>query len=327
MTTDELNLCLCPLCHLLMTPPGRVPLTMDCGHTTCEQCLCTRFTRTCPLCARPYARAIHPYRLTELITHFLATTTINPALNPPSFDGPVPAMRGVCTYVTHGKARISQPWYHCKTCNLINDLGFCEACARCCHRGHDIFPHRKAHRAICDCGDGKCAPCLCLKPPPPVSATCTRARTGKCNCLQQSFECDTCHIDQGRSVCEVCIRTCHRGHDVRPLPGLVRSFCACPENAQCQCCPPEVAREHCTFVETRRTGANQRMWKCKTCRGRDAEPICDYCARHCHIRHILEPLGDIEAYCRCGVSCTIKRAGGRGEPAARVSITVPMELS
>jgi hypothetical protein len=313
---DELRLYLCPLCHLLMTPPGRTPLTMNCGHTACEQCLSAQPTQTCLARSQPYVRTVHAYLLTELIATYISSNPIDTALNPPSFDGPVPAMRGVCTCAIHGKDPVSQPRFHCRTCNLLGNLGCCEVCARFCHRGHDVVTDGTSSRCLCDCGDGQAGACQALTPPPPVGSTCSRARTGKCNCHQQTFECVTCHIVEEKGICEVCARICHAGHTLRPVEDGRRNFCACPDSISCKCCPKAAGAPHCTFVETRRIPISQRMWKCRSCTDLADRPICEHCAKACHSRHIVEPLGDVEGYCRCGIKCTITPAA-RAAPQPR----------
>jgi hypothetical protein len=45
----------------------------------------------------------------------------------------------ICTYASHGAEYIDQPWYHCRTCGLVGNLGCCQGCFEACHRGHDAF--------------------------------------------------------------------------------------------------------------------------------------------------------------------------------------------
>lgn len=61
-----------------------------------------------------------------------------------------------------------QHWYHCYTCNLVNDKGCCSLCALVCHRDHDVAYSRHSS-FFCDCAaeDGNSAEqsrvsCKCL---------------------------------------------------------------------------------------------------------------------------------------------------------------------
>jgi hypothetical protein len=76
----------------------------------------------------------------------------------------VPLDRGLCTCVAHGTDYISQPWFDCRTCHLVEDLGCCDVCARTCHKGHDVIDCGIHSRCYCDCGDGASGVCQCLKP-------------------------------------------------------------------------------------------------------------------------------------------------------------------
>ena len=57
----------------------------------------------------------------------------------------------VCTFVSNHRQFVNQHWYHCYTCNLVNDKGCCRLCARVCHRGHDVS-YARLSCFFCDCG-------------------------------------------------------------------------------------------------------------------------------------------------------------------------------
>lgn len=57
----------------------------------------------------------------------------------------------VCTFVSSQKEFVNQHWYHCYTCNLVNDKGCCRLCVRVCHRGHDVS-YARLSCFFCDCG-------------------------------------------------------------------------------------------------------------------------------------------------------------------------------
>ncbi|XP_012287187.1 E3 ubiquitin-protein ligase UBR4 isoform X2 [Orussus abietinus] len=64
----------------------------------------------------------------------------------------------LCTFTITQKEFMSQHWYHCHTCNMVDGVGVCTVCARVCHRGHDVT-YAKYGNFFCDCGakdDGSC---------------------------------------------------------------------------------------------------------------------------------------------------------------------------
>lgn len=57
----------------------------------------------------------------------------------------------VCTFVSSHRQFVNQHWYHCYTCNLVNDKGCCRLCVRVCHSGHDVS-YARLSCFFCDCG-------------------------------------------------------------------------------------------------------------------------------------------------------------------------------
>lgn len=60
-----------------------------------------------------------------------------------------------CTYKSTGRAYVTQHWYNCYTCNMMESEGVCSVCAINCHRGHDLAYSKKGS-FFCDCGEKKC---------------------------------------------------------------------------------------------------------------------------------------------------------------------------
>ena len=74
----------------------------------------------------------------------------------------------LCTFAAHGKKRISQKWYQCKTCGLVGNCGCCEVCSKKCHQGHEVKYQRISSHCFCDCpGHGKTS-CQCQTIEKPV---------------------------------------------------------------------------------------------------------------------------------------------------------------
>ncbi|XP_033643062.1 E3 ubiquitin-protein ligase UBR4-like [Asterias rubens] len=67
----------------------------------------------------------------------------------------------LCTYTITQRDFMSQHWYHCHTCKMIDGVGICTVCARVCHRGHEVA-YAKYGSFFCDCGDKDEGTCLAL---------------------------------------------------------------------------------------------------------------------------------------------------------------------
>lgn len=65
---------------------------------------------------------------------------------------------GRCTYLRTGPHYYVQKWYHCRTCNLIDNEGCCEVCKDTCHAGHNVdLTDFTTSVFFCDCGaSGNC---------------------------------------------------------------------------------------------------------------------------------------------------------------------------
>ena len=67
----------------------------------------------------------------------------------PPIDYPNPPP--ICTYNISKDTPIPQFSYICKTCGIEEDRAFCQACAKVCHKGHDI-QQVFLPESICHCG-------------------------------------------------------------------------------------------------------------------------------------------------------------------------------
>ena len=286
----------CPICFLLMTPPGRNPMVLNCGHILCEQCLDQLRSRKCPLCNKEITTQAHCYALTTLLEKFLATHEIDPEVNPPSAPREVPLE---CTVSQHGRTYIEQKWYHCKTCGLVGSLGCCEACAKICHKGHDCSFDRVASRCYCDCGAGDGPhPCQCMRASrEPSLRRCTFEGFGNTYIGQRFYNCATCGLTGRLGCCEACAQICHAGHNVTLVPDsdppsvLFQSYCDCGSGGRCRCCDQR------TYQQCSR-GISPLLVSCESC----GVQVCPYCAQHCHSGHplVIEPgMASGPCQCRC----------------------------
>merc|ERR1711981_350513 len=72
---------------------------------------------------------------------------------------------GVCTYSVSGSNFVNQSWHYCFTCGLVGTEGVCGACAKTCHKGHNVSEAMRSTAFYCDCGAGaKGLKCKSLKP-------------------------------------------------------------------------------------------------------------------------------------------------------------------
>ena len=125
----------------------------------------------------------------------------------------------ICTYCATGNNYKIQKFYRCLTCNLtpINDLGICEACARNCHKGHDIR-FCGVDCAFCDC----CEKCKCKLMKDAGSLQCTSIETQGKLINQPMFYCLECDPSSMFLICQSCAAKFHHGHNLIYL-GVVES--------------------------------------------------------------------------------------------------------
>lgn len=58
-----------------------------------------------------------------------------------------------CTFTVTGRQYVTQTWYHCYTCGLVDSEGCCESCMKVCHKGHKLSAPTSS-QFFCDCGSG-----------------------------------------------------------------------------------------------------------------------------------------------------------------------------
>lgn len=130
---------------------------------------------------------------------------------------------------------VYQQLYTCRTCHLLNGECICEACAKKCHNGHDVFS-LGYNNGYCDCGAGNIAQhCMCNKGIFSNSVgSCTINTFGKKFAIQPFFRCLTCKFSFDEGCCEFCAKSCHLGHTLIYL-GKFPSLCLCGiSNPRCK---------------------------------------------------------------------------------------------
>ena len=73
----------------------------------------------------------------------------------------------LCTYIQTARVFMTQHWYHCHTCGMVEGVGCCSVCARVCHRDHDVT-YSKHGSFFCDCGAKEDGSCSALSPRLPL---------------------------------------------------------------------------------------------------------------------------------------------------------------
>ena len=274
-------------------------MTLNCGHTFCEECVNSLRKAECPICKTAITSQAKSFILCDIIANYLETHEVDKEANPPS-ERP-PAL--LCTFAQHGRSYVPQRLYQCRTCNLLGHLCCCEACAKTCHKGHDCWFLHEAP-AFCDCGAGDGArPCCCLGKFA-TRGRCTFSYLGDRYIGQRFYHCLTCGLTERNGCCEICAHVCHAGHDVRLVPqsnppsSAFQSYCDCGASGHCKCC--ELSQSStCT------RDISPVLFFCETCRCK----CCATCAKNCHSGHPLvfkKGLKD-RASCQC-IYCR----GGRG---------------
>ncbi|KAK2960294.1 hypothetical protein BLNAU_4847 [Blattamonas nauphoetae] len=118
-----------------------------------------------------------------------------------------------CTFFKNDQTTyVTQPYYDCRTCNMLNPKAICATCITSCHSGHDVAYVRDGI-AYCDC----CIECDCKQLP---DRCLTKVAP---NTSQGFFRCKTCNQSD---LCLPCARKCHSGHDIA-LVNRGSFICAC----------------------------------------------------------------------------------------------------
>lgn len=127
-----------------------------------------------------------------------------------------------------------------------------------------------------------------------IEPICTFEVTGKSFIKQKWYECKTCtHYGPNEGMCEVCAKTCHKGHNVVFIKMSNSFFCDCQLKGDCK---HHLQTRNLTCTSTLYNGKaiNQPMYKCNQCNPKSSKYICQYCAIKFHHGHRLEYLGVVE---------------------------------
>ncbi len=125
-----------------------------------------------------------------------------------------------CSLAQGGTKMFKQKTYNCLDCKLTGRSLVCEACALNCHSGHKV-KYLGEKFAYCDCMylTDKCQLMKC----------CTFKVTKKSFVEQEKSICKTCGMKEmgSQMLCNFCVDSCHKGHDVVKINKFVRGFCDC----------------------------------------------------------------------------------------------------
>lgn len=142
-----------------------------------------------------------------------------------------------CSFNLTGRAFARQDWYQCRSCHDMSGRnGCCEACARTCHQGHDVFLKEVGASFFCDCGaKGKCRTLReqGVLEDHMASGGCSFELTGRRFVNQAWYTCKTCKLTDDEGCCAACAVRCHRGHDVVFGKATAAFFCDCGAKGMC----------------------------------------------------------------------------------------------
>lgn len=286
----------CPLCCLAMLPPKRAPMVLpQCGHTVCESCLAK--LHDCPFCHTVFSKPVRNVLLQQIIDSLYQQKLIPDWINPPppAENKLIPKIEPVCTAAASGTKYICQKFYKCRTCNITGNSGFCEVCAKCCHKGHDVYLNVSSTSSYCDCPD--LCRCKCM-PSKTDGLRCSFETTYGCPIEQPMYQCSDCHITGDYYICQNCAIKCHHGHKLSYFPKVKDKVCHCLDQSYCK-----IASRNpiCTILLTGKKFAKQPWFRCKTCNLVDGYGCCAACAHHCHKGHMIVYEGNNdECFCDCG---------------------------
>lgn len=120
----------------------------------------------------------------------------------------------VCTFVSSHRQFVNQHWYHCYTCNLVNDKGCCRLCVRVCHSGHDVS-YARLSCFFCDCGSNAAEG---ETPPPSLENSPASASSSGGDALSSSSPAAAATAASGSGVASGAEANAHEG---------VRTKCSC----------------------------------------------------------------------------------------------------
>ena len=133
-----------------------------------------------------------------------------------------------CSFGETGFKPVLHCIYHCIDCGIVGKDGFCEACAKICHKGHKVKKDLEFQNTICKCHlmmpEGQ--QCISLTP----ELQCTEISHPDEYVSSKGYRCLDCEQNQGCYICEACKNACHRGHNVIFVGQLKNYFCACGNN-------------------------------------------------------------------------------------------------
>lgn len=203
----------CPICDRIFKEPVEL---MPCKHCVCSRCL--PVNTNCPICGQKYDDT---KQNTGLASDIKRTLEAAMELDEVTLDKADNTEDNICSFQIMGTGYIKDQFYYCKTCGIVGDLLCCQACAKYCHKDHEIEEASSNRPAFCDCCTSG-TKCMCRLV---TNGSCT-FQDQKENLFQKMYHCKTCKIIGDKCCCEACARICHVGHVVE-LVGEIEGTCAC----------------------------------------------------------------------------------------------------
>lgn len=213
-------------------------------------------------------------------------------------DCQISTRKPICTFLFSGEKFIRQPWYHCRTCGLVGDLGCCSACAHYCHKGHDVVYDGVHESCYCDCGgndNGKCK--IIGDQNSSYLVRCTKLKVGQIDkpLVQRMYNCETCGLS---GICEACAINCHVNHSI-VFNGMKEFCCTCQNSSKCIMMLSPLLhnyRTNCDRLDLEPDDVSA-CYTCYKCDKSGNKKLCETCAIKNHLNHDIHFVGYMKFAC------------------------------
>lgn len=214
----------------------------------------------------------------------------------------ISSRKPTCSFLLSGKKFIKQPWYHCKTCGLVDIHGCCAICAHYCHKDHDIeYDGVKEACCCCDCTKNLNSKLKILKFGSYDYLThCTNFgfdHIGQSK-EQRMYYCHTCGIADPFGICEACAINCHINHSIE-YAGNQNFSCFCFNSCKCQMMNIPIL--HNNRIKCDRLVLTQEdvsaCYTCLLCDKSGKNKLCETCALKKHLNHDIHLIGYMKFDC------------------------------
>lgn len=202
----------------------------------------------------------------------------------------------ICTFLQSGTKYIQQPWYHCKTCGLVNGLGCCSVCAHHCHKGHDVEYKGIHEKCYCDCCEKKKCKMLDFDNSSYLVRCTNFNRDHKDRPVKQRmYNCATCGL---AGICEACAINCHINHSIQFI-NESEFCCVCINSNNCIMSLSPLLRNNRSKCDRSVLDVDDvsPCYTCYKCSKSGQLKLCETCALKNHLNHDIHFIGYLSFKC------------------------------